>query len=368
LLVDGVYALASNQSLEVNTPRVTLTSASGSRDAVIIEGGSNNISINTDDVTVANLTLRHPKFHTIQIRGEKGLQGTKIYNVHLVDAGQQFVKVSTGDGTKGKFADNGLVACSLIEYMTYARGTDVTPPSYTNGVDILAGKGWVIRDNVFRRIRSQAGPAGPAILAWRNALDTVVQRNLIVDCWRGIALGLSTPNKHSRGGADVLYDHQHGLVENNVILALHEPADAAIENNFAFNSRVLHNTVYYHEAVKHAVDWAIEYRFPPTTAVIQNNLTNLRILKRPPYPHQEARVEGNITRAAPAWFRDLTHEDAHLVEAAPAIDAGVSVPDSTNDIDGDTRPAGHAPDAGADEFVTSSAFHKAVSPTSRSVF
>src|SRR5262245_41237570 len=76
LLADGVYALAPNQSLEVNTPRVTLRSASGSRDAVIIEGGYNNVSINTADVTVADLTLRHPKFHNIQVRGEKGLQGT----------------------------------------------------------------------------------------------------------------------------------------------------------------------------------------------------------------------------------------------------------------------------------------------------
>ena len=79
-------------------------------------------------------------------------------------------------------------------------------------------------------------------------------------------------------------------------------------------------------------------------------------------------MEGNITHAAPAWFRDLTREDVHLVEAAPAIDAGVAVPDSTDDIDGDTRPAGHAPDAGADEFVSPSAFLKAVSPTSRSLF
>jgi len=85
LLADGIYTLAANQALEVNTPRVTLGSASGNRDAVIIEGGYNNVSINTDDVTVANLTLRNPKFHNIQVRGEKGLQGTKIYNVHLVD-------------------------------------------------------------------------------------------------------------------------------------------------------------------------------------------------------------------------------------------------------------------------------------------
>jgi len=98
-------------------------------------------------------------------------------------------------------------------------------------VNILARKGWVIRDNVFRRIRSQAGPAGPAILVWKNSRDTVIRRNLIIDSCRGIALGLSSPNTCSRGGVNVVYDHQNGLVENNVILVLHEPDDAAIENN-----------------------------------------------------------------------------------------------------------------------------------------
>jgi hypothetical protein len=352
LLADGVYTLAVDQFLEINKPRLTLRSASGNREAVVIERGSINLSVNVDDFTVADLTLRNPKFHNIQVRGENGVKRTRIYNVHMVDAGQQFVKISAGDGTKGKFADDGLVACSLIEYTTYARGTDITPPSYTNGVDILAGKGWIIRDNVFRRIRSQAGPTGPAVLLWKNTLDSVVQRNLIVDCWRGIALGLSAPDKYSRGGPGVQYDHQNGLVENNVFLALHEPADAAIENSFALNSRVWHNTVYYNETITHAVDWAIEYRFPPTTAVIQNNLTNRPILKRTPYPYQESTVQGNVTNATPAWFRDLTSEDFHLVEHAPAIDKGVAVPDSREDIDGDQRPAGPAPDVGADEFVS----------------
>src|SRR5687767_3718127 len=39
LLADGIYTLTANQALEVNTPRVTLGSASGKRDAVIIAGG-----------------------------------------------------------------------------------------------------------------------------------------------------------------------------------------------------------------------------------------------------------------------------------------------------------------------------------------
>jgi hypothetical protein len=349
LLADGIYRLAPNQSLEVKVPRITIRSASGNREAVIIEGGYNNISVNADDCTVADLTLRNPRFHNIQIRGERGVKRTKIYNTHLLDAGQQFVKVSTGDGTSGQFADEGLVACSLIEYTTYSQGTGVSPPHYTNGVAILAGRGWVVRDNVFRRIRSKNGPAGPAILAWKNAMGTVIQRNLILDSWRGIALGLGLPNERTRGGLEAAYDHQNGLVENNVILALHEPADAAIENNFALNSRIVHNTVYYNEAIKHAAHWSIEYRFSPTTAVIKNNLTNLPIIRRLPYPAQEAIVEGNVTEAKENWFQDLMSGDIHLLRGAPAVDKGV--PLEVVDIDGNMRPFGTAPDAGADEFT-----------------
>jgi len=270
--------------------------------------------------------------------------------VRLVDAGQQFVKVSAGDGMLGRFADDGLIACSLFEYTTHARGTSTSPPSYTNGVDILAGKGWIIRDNVFRRIRSAEGPAGPAVLAWKNSLNTIVQRNLIIDCWRGISLGLSTPDKYSRGGSAVQYDHQHGLVENNVILALHERADAAIENNYALHSRILHNTVYYNEVLRHAVNWSIETRFPPTTAVIKNNLTNLPIIRRHPLPAQEAIVQGNVTEAKRTWFCNVAAGDVHLIAGSPAIAKGVPVPESSEDIDGDKRTAEKAPDVGADEF------------------
>jgi hypothetical protein len=351
VLADGTYRLAPNQSLEVTAPRIQIRSRSGNRDSVIIEGGYNNVSINSDDVTVADVTLRNAHNHSIQVRGENGLKRTTIYNVHLVDAGQQFVKVSTSpDGTTGRFADDGVVACSLIEYTTYSKGNGDTGPSYANGIDILAGRGWVVRDNVLRRIRSQEGPTGPSIYLGRNAIDSVIQRNLMVDCWRGIALGLGAPDAMSRGGAAVPYDHQNGVVENNVFLALHERADAAIENNFASNSRIVHNTVYYNEGINHAVPWGIEYRFPSTTGiVIQNNLTNRPIEKRTPYPDSDATIEGNVTHAAASWFRSLTNEDVHLVEGAPAIRAGTRIPDSSPDIDGEDRHRDRAPDAGADE-------------------
>jgi hypothetical protein len=340
LIADGTYDLAGGIDLNVNTPGVTLRGASGRRDDVIIVGGGNNVAIFADDCTVADLTLRSPTHHNVQVHGEVGVLRTKIYNAHLLEAGQQFVKVSTGVGTGGKFADDGLVACCLIEYTTHA------PSSYTNGVDVLAGKGWVIRDNVFRRIRGPDGVSGPTILLWRNCLDTIVTRNVLVECWRGIALGLGPPDDFSRGGSSVLYDHQNGLVENNVIVALEEEADAPIENSYALNSRIIHNTMY---TASSAVPWSIEYRFQGTTAVIKNNLANRSIVNRS--PGEAAGIEeGNVTDARRSWFLDLETGGFHLKEGSPAIDKGVLESEALEDIEGDVRPAGGLPDAGADEF------------------
>lgn len=351
LLEPGVYRLGRGESIEVSTLGVVLRGLSGRREDTIIEGGNINVAINADNVMIADMTLKNARFHSVQVRGERGVTGTRFYNLHLLDAGQQFIKVSTGDGLSGRFADDGEVACSLIEYSDFSRGTDVSPPTYTNAIDILAGKGWIVRDNLIRRIRSQAGPAGPAILVWKNSQDTVIKRNIIIDSWRGIALGLMPADRFTRGGANVDYDHQNGLVENNVILAINEPADAAIENNYALNSRILHNTVYYNPRIQHTVSWSIEYRFPPTTVEFVNNLANRPIVRRRPYPLRMALQAGNITNAQEAWFEDVSRGDFHLRGNNPAIDRGVREALSEQDFDGDKRPQGTAPDPGADEHI-----------------
>ncbi|CAN5717669.1 hypothetical protein BH18ACT13_BH18ACT13_08210 [soil metagenome] len=54
-------------------------------------------------------------------------------------------------------------------------------------------------------------------------------------------------------------------------------------------------------------------------------------------------------RVAPADYVDRAALDLHLAEGSVAIDAGD--PDSypAQDVDGETRPMGDVPDAGADE-------------------
>ena len=339
VLADGIYDLTGGPDLEVRSPAVTIRSKSGDREGVIIQGGGNNISIFANNTTIADVTLRNAMNHDIQVHGEVGVVGTIVYNVHLLDAGEQLFKASTGLGTENAFADDGIVACSLLEYTTNA------PADYTNGILVLAGRDWVVRDNEIRRIRGPDGRAGPAILFWKNASGTVVKRNLLVDCWRGIVLGLSSPDDYSRGGSEVIYDHQEGLVENNVIIALGTQMDAPIENNYALNSRIVHNTIY---TVDSSVFWSIEVRFPGTTAVIRNNLANRPLLNRSPSEAQMVE-EGNVVDASSTWFRDLASGDFHLAPGSSAVDRGVAVPESPEDIDGDVRPGGASPDAGADE-------------------
>ena len=61
---------------------------------------------------------------------------------------------------------------------------------------------------------------------------------------------------------------------------------------------------------------------------------------------------GNIPTATAAMFVNPAQGDLHLrVTASQAINRGVAVPNVDTDWDGDKRPAGSAPDVGADEIA-----------------
>ncbi len=299
LIEDGVYDLTNTLNIR-GVSDVAIRSASGSRDAVELRGrGMANSSYgavphvlavyDASDVVIADLTLRDAYYHLIQIHGEEDADRVHLYNLHLIDAGEQFVKGSTA-GNPGPYADGGIVECSLFEYTDRARS------DYTNGVDVLAGSGWIIRDNVFRNIRAPEGQlAGPAVLMWRNSLDTIVERNLFIECDRAIALGLSPPDGNSRDG-NTTYDHQGGVIRNNMIYR-QGPGDVGITVNYSGDVAIYHNTVIQNGTFP----WgAIEYRFSSTSAVIANNLTDGPIWQR---DGATAVTTGNVTNASASLVR-----------------------------------------------------------------
>jgi hypothetical protein len=289
LLRTGQYRLT--QTIDVRTPNVTIRSATGEPSSVTLRGNGMSgdsvgvaLSISAPGVTIADLTISDVAFHAIQVRGERGASRFTLHNARLLDTGQQLLKGSVSDAPV--YADDGLVACSDFSYTTSA------PSDYTNGVDILGTKGWTIRDNRFARIRGpQSGGwvSGPTILAWKGAEDTLVERNVIVDSFRGIALGLGLVGDGAARNAASGYDHVRGIVRNNVVTNLHAWADEAIEANAAQDVLIEHNTVL----VEGAVPWSISVRFPNATAAVRHNVTNRRILAR---DGGRTTLEGNVVR------------------------------------------------------------------------
>lgn len=250
-----------------------------------------------------------------------------LKNLTIADCGQQLIKVLK--------SDDGNLENSVLQY------TDHAPSTYTNGIDVLTSTNWVVRDNKFIRIRGpQNQLSGAAILFWQGCKNTLIERNLILECSKGIALGLSSglPVKDE----NVLYDHQRSIVRNNMIVRLTE-GDCAIEFNYADDFKCYHNSVYIYSTI---IDWAIEYRFSVTNGIIVNNLTNKRILSR---DGARAILKNNISHADASWFIDVQKGDLHLTDdAIQTIDKAMLIKD-IDDFDKQQRPIGKASDIGADE-------------------
>ena len=108
-LAKGVYEL-NGAYLRLDTPHLTLRSASGNRDSVVLDGDyvtTEIIQIVASNVTVADLTLREARYHPIHVMSTAAsdtLQ-TFIYNVVIIDPGQQAIKINPVAG--GHFADEG---------------------------------------------------------------------------------------------------------------------------------------------------------------------------------------------------------------------------------------------------------------------
>ena len=93
-LLDGVY-------LWVSTPGLTIRSASGNREAVVLDGNYKTtkiVTVTASHVTIADLTLRRAKFHGVHVVpasvGSEDISHTRIHNVHIIDPGQQAVKIN----------------------------------------------------------------------------------------------------------------------------------------------------------------------------------------------------------------------------------------------------------------------------------
>lgn len=330
LLAAGIYQM--QDFLHLSVSGLTLRGVTGNRGEVVLDfggmlAGHFGILVDADDVTIADLTIRNAKDHGVSIQG---VDRPVLYNLHILDIGDQLVKVNpAGDGSQ-----DGLLACSRLEYTTTA------PDDYTNGISAHDAHHWTVRDNAWLRIRGPAGVTGPTILFWSGSSDTLVERNWLFDCYRGVAFG----NPSHTG-----LDHSGGIVRNNMI-SFNQPHDVAIEMTHAQGWLVAHNTALLRSPAP-GLTWGMEARYAESQGTFAYNLTNLEIWED--RDGADGSVLGNATTAQPGWFVDPHQGDLHVGQAVSAvIDQAALLAEVTDDYDGQLRPAGSAPDIGADEVQT----------------
>jgi len=327
LIEDGTYLLSN--MLYITADNVTFRGKSGNRDSVTLRGNGMNGSVSHvflvagKNFTVADLTLGWIFYHGVQVQGEKDADGFLAHNVRFVDTNEQMLKVS-GSTSTGLTGDYGIVECCLFEYTA-----GIGPQYYIGGVDCHLGSNWIVRNNVFKHIRSpEANLAEHAIHFWNSSVNTLVENNVIINCDRGIGFGLgSSP-------------HIGGTIRNNMV---HTTRDVGIGLESASDVSVYHNTVFTENYFN-----SIEYRFSATSGgEIANNLTNEAISSR---NGGTADVHHNYTSATADFFIDPTNGDMHLVAPTPGVtEAGVHISSVSTDFNCQDRLAEAAPDIGADE-------------------
>lgn len=362
LLADGLYDLQGNY-LRIDTPGVTLRSASGNREAVILDGGYQTTEIIqavVSDVTIADLTLQRAVYHPIHVTAgdSANTENTLIYNVHVIDPGQQAIKINA-NGAKTHYADNGVVACSHIELTDAGRPKiwEINNSCYTGGIDGHQAWGWVIRDNLIEGFWCENGLSEHGIHFWTGSRDTLVERNILRDNARGVGFGLlqsgdwRTYGGGLCGGATDV-GHYDGIIRNNFVFQ-GRPELQASQVGFechicleqACGAKVLHNSLISTAAPALS---SVEWRFANTNAEITNNLVSHSLLER---DGATATLTGNLSPAPLSLFVDGAGGDLHLTAtASTAIDQGLPIAQgmSSDDIDAGLRDA--TPDVGADEF------------------
>jgi len=326
-LKDGTYTLSN--MLWISGNNITFRSLSGNRDAVILRGQGMDgpvthiFNVAGKYFTAADLTIGWVQNHAIQIHGESNASFPLIHNVRFVDTNEQMLKVSYTAGNPAS-SDSGVVEGCLFEY-----SAGVGPQYYIGGVDVNQGSNWIVRNNLFRGIRSPDSTlAEHAIHFWSESSNTLVEKNVIVNCDRGIGFGLG-----DRG-------HVGGIIRNNMVSTT-EDVGIGLENSS--DTMVYNNTVFTPNYMN-----SIEYRFARTRGgAILNNLTNAAITSR---DGGSATVQKNVTNAQAAWFVNPTLGNLHLASALPTVvDQGQTLTDVMEDIDCEARPQGRAYDIGADE-------------------
>ncbi len=345
LLADGDYKVPRVIVLE-GKKDITIRSAAGDPDKVTLRGKGWDSNAKGDDilhisgcegVTIADLTFADCRSYGVKVEAENAPKDIHIYNCRFRDIGVRAIKGSAGQDPNVRAVKGSVRYCRF-------ENTKVPPADWLFGgdyiaaIDMMALEDWTFSDNVFCNVKGRTGGGRAAIFIWVRSRQVVVERNLIVNCDRGVAFGNPGQSTANIGGEPLVYVSD-GVIRNNFIAG---GPDCGIELWYAEHVKVCNNSIWRPEQ-----NWSRGIRIGTGTsdAGIVNNLV-----------HGEIRLDGgqaqlrqNLAGRLDGYFADPASGNLMLTPAAVgAIDQGVSLPEVTDDIRGRSRSG--QPDLGAWEF------------------
>lgn len=347
MLADGHYMMP--RYFAITTDDVTMRSASGDREKVILDGAKSRhgelVGITKcSGVSIADLTIQNVSHNGFKLNSDTNVQKVTIRNCVIHNIWQRGIK---GVRVPEENRDVMRPKNCRIEYCLFYNDRPKqfsddprdTPENfngnYVGGIDVMYAKNWVISDNVFIGIRGRTGEARGAIFMWHDAQDCIVERNIIIDCDTGICLGNS-----SRGPGTLLHCSRF-IVRNNFVTRAPENGILA---DYTRDCKIVHNTV--HDPTS---------RLRRLIRVVHDNdglLVANNLLSGPPLRNEsdsEITFRNNVTGNAASAFVDPEHGDLHLKKKIPGIvDSADPIPEVVDDIDRQSRKG--KPDIGADEF------------------
>ena len=355
----GTYKLT--QVLNLHTANVTLRGATGNRDQVVLVGGGMNtrgvdegISVGADGITLQHLTLKDFYFNAIHIRAELDADNTLISNVKTWNIGERHIKGSRDPNSSTKVSDNTRIERVYMLQTQPRTGHPDTNPDYIGGIDIMASRTITIRDSRAEGIVGAQNGGNAAIFLWNGIQGATIERNVIVGCAKGIALGNpASPAANLPTGA---WHADGATIRNNVIRRGRWTTgnNIGIELATAKNVAVYHNTVYSDDAAYFRTLSFTEAQPGRNSGnILSRNLIRGRIFDRTSGGWQNTHniLDTTGTTITASWFANLAANDLHLTAAATAaIDKVPRLTQVPDDLDKQARPIGPAADIGADEF------------------
>ncbi|HUT46654.1 MAG TPA: right-handed parallel beta-helix repeat-containing protein [Sedimentisphaerales bacterium] len=345
LVEDGHYMMP--HYVRISADNVTLRSASGHRERVIIDGAESRhrelLGISAcSGVTIADLTIQNIQCNGFKINSDTNVQKLTIYNciIHNIwQRGIKGVKVPKASRETIRPRDCRIQYCLFYNDRPKRLSddpADIAKGNYVAGIDVMFAKDWIISDNVFVGIQGRTYEGRGAVFIWHDSQDCIIERNIIIDCDVGLQLG--NPHRPS----EIEYHCLRCTARNNFITRAPE---AGIVTVYTRDCKLLNNTIHDPESNLRRL---LRTVFTNDGLLIANNLISGPGIRN----ESESKITflNNLIKDVTDGFIDPARGDLHLKSTAiEAIDKGLARAEVVEDVD--REPRGARPDIGADELA-----------------